>query len=171
MKKWKQGIFGLIAIIALVFGFTACSKHYDKTLPAQENVSSSEVENIETLDEAMQWYLQNIQSHFYMESDHFVFSYRILDTIEESGMINIYAHTLCKWITLSGEDISGGAGLSKITFQKVDDVYHYMSHKYYVKPDEDDIPKKVKDIYSDGSYFDIMREEVDKSIVDFLDSN
>ena len=129
---------------------------------------SDDIETIKTLDDAMKWYMRKIESNKYLTGTHFAFSYRILDTIEETDTITVYAHTLCEWVSADGESVSGGAGLSSITFQHADDTHSYIKHFDYVIPEGDEIPQKVLDIESDGSFFDGMREEVDKAIADLL---
>ena len=134
------------------------------------------VKKPKTLDEAMNFYLQEKEANMYGKGDYFAASYRILDTVElQEGRVKIYAHTLCEWINSYGEVVSGGAGVVAVTFNKDSDIYEYEKVDFYDFPQYSDIPQKVKDAVEDAlldnSYFEEMRLEVDQDIADFLRSN
>ncbi|MDF2513627.1 MAG: hypothetical protein K0S04_3493 [Herbinix sp.] len=149
----------------------------DDTSEPELNTASSvtsQTERIETLDDAVKWYLNEKEAHKYLEGQHFVASYRILDTQESSESITIYTHILCEWISLNGESVSGGAGLISITFNTDDNVYEYEKSTSYNAqqiPNASEIPQRVKDSISSATYFTEMRSEVDKDIADFLESS
>jgi hypothetical protein len=197
--KRNQIIFSFVAILILcMFGIylsvykpfnvlsevTRNQKGFEQQIVAIDDTSepelntassvTSQTERIETLDGAVKWYLNEKEAHKYLEGQHFVASYRILDTQESSESITIYTHILCEWISLNGESVSGGAGLISITFNTDDNVYEYEKSTSYNAqqiPNASEIPQRVKDSISSATYFTEMRSEVDKDIADFLESS
>jgi len=131
---------------------------------------TSDTKSLDTLDEAMKWYLNEKHSHMFLEGDYFAASHRVLDVAELSDNVTIYAHILCEWITLYGEVISGGVGPIAITFKKNNGTYLYektlASGKEFF--DSPEISQAIKDVAMKASYFEDLRSEVENELADFF---
>ena len=97
--------------------FTGCA---NKVL---EEPPSTETTYIDTLDKAVNRYIQEKESQKYYKGDYFAYSYRVLDTIESAENVTVYTHILCSWITSGGESVSGGAGLISINFNRNNNIF------------------------------------------------
>lgn len=177
MMKKRCCISALIMVLFLSV-FAGCNDPGSAAPLSSEgkniNISekTTETRSIKTLETATEYYIEKIESSVYPKGDMFFYSYHILGKEETNENITVYAHTLCRWILLNGEETSGGTGLVSITFKKSDDNYIYESASQipietYL---ETDVPQTVKDAYANAAYFDGMQAKVNNDIAEFLDN-
>ena len=169
MKK-TVFVFTILLAVALSGCYNGTGADYNPESQILQASADLEVKKLKTIDEAMNFYLQEKEANKYGKGDFFAASYRILDEELQERSITVYAHILCEWINGDGEVVSGGAGVIAVTFKKSNDTYEYEKSDSYDFPQESDIPQKVKDALSNDSYFAEMRSEVDQDIADFLES-
>ena len=126
----------------------------------------AESSSIETLDEAIKWYIFGRHPRRYLEGEYFVASYRILDSVKSPDRITVYAFIIVEWVSLDGEIVSGGTGIDEISFKKNNDVYEFEKDSPIDKSRFEDLIKYSRLI--DNSLHAEIRAEIDKSIADFL---
>ena len=167
--------FCVIIIFILNFVLSGCNGNTDIQTPSQSSSvteSTSQI-TIKTLDEAMAFYLQEIEPDGWGQGDYYAGSYRVIDTEEATDKIIIYAYVLSKWVDKNGDMVSGGAGFKVITFLNENSGYKYEKSVYYLEkiiPDSAEIPQAVKDTFfkNADSLHSEMRVEVDQQIENHL---
>lgn len=171
VKTPSQVMIAVTVAFVVVLGVGFAVNRANKASNSVTASSDEEIsDNPRTLDDAIIWYLKEKEADKYLKGQYFASSYRILDTILSSERVTVFTHILCEWISLDGETVSGGAGLTSITFRVGSNGFEYEDSTYYPKPDALDIPQKAKDAIANPVYFAEMRAEADKDINDFLES-
>ncbi|TYQ14547.1 UNVERIFIED_CONTAM: hypothetical protein Cloal_0893 [Acetivibrio alkalicellulosi] len=162
-------------VMTIIFGvlLSACSNNIN-TL---ENSPAIEEDNVKinggtTLDEAMEYYMRERELSKRLRGDFFTGKYKIVDTVETSESVNIYAWIVSMWVDKSGNSVSGGSNVYRIEFKKENNLYIYDNFETYKVLSTPYLPQKVSDILSNeqNKIFNDLNEEIDKDIENYLNS-
>ncbi|UNC91082.1 hypothetical protein [Candidatus Contubernalis alkaliaceticus] len=98
--------------------------------------------------------------------------YRIIDTLETSSSVTVYAWVISTWVDTNGNTVSDGSSLCEIGFKKEDNLYIYENYYDIKVPEFPYVPQKVSDILSNdaGKIYNDLMAEVDKDIENYLNS-
>ncbi|AEV68294.1 hypothetical protein [Acetivibrio clariflavus] len=128
-----------------------------------------------TIDEAMDYYINKIESSLGSAGDFFTGKYRIIDTVETSENVNVYSWIVSQWVDKSGNIESAHSRLAKVGFKKENNLYIYENHEYYdyfENYNHPYIPQKVNDILKDNidTIYNELKTEVDKEVENYVNS-
>lgn len=168
----KKGLKYFIVIQMFVIFLSACSNSIiipDSSLRAEEN---SKIKGGVTIEEAMDYYLWEIEPSMGLRGNFFTGRYRIIDTIETSEKVTVYAWVISTWVDKKGNTISGGSGLHEIGFKKEGNSHIYENQQYIKVPEFPYVPQKVSDILSNdhGEIYSDLMSEIDKDIENYVKS-
>lgn len=153
-------------------GVIDITKENDDETSNRETDYRGKIRGGKTLEESMDYYIEEIESSKGLSGAFFTGKYKIIDTDETSDRLNVYAHVVSRWVDTSGDTVSAGSVVVRIGFKKEDDLYIYQDSEAYKAVVTPYVPQKVSDIISsDGEkiYNDLI-EEIEKDIEEYLDS-
>ncbi|UNC91308.1 hypothetical protein [Candidatus Contubernalis alkaliaceticus] len=151
----------------------SCLRHSintpENSLHTKENLK---INGGKTLEEAMDYYLWEIKPSMGLRGNFFTGRYRIIDTLETSSSVTVFAWVISTWVDTNGNTVSEGSSICEIGFKKEDNLYIYENHYYIKVPEFPYVPQKVSDILSndDGKIYSDLMAEVDKDIENYLNS-
>lgn len=149
------------------------SKESNVTLANKDLDNTARINGGKTLEEAIDYYIQEIESSMGLSGAFFSGKSKIIDTEETSGRVNVYAFVVSRWVDTRGNTVSDGSGVLRIGFKKENNLYLYKDFEEYKAIVTPYVPQKVSDIYSnDGKkiYNDLI-EEIEKDIEKYLKPN
>lgn len=169
MKKVSKHF--IIAIL-FVFLLSACSNSINTPENSLHTEDNLKLKGGKTFEEAMDYYLWEIEPSKYLRGDYFTGRYRIIDKVETSVSVTVYAWVLSEWVDTSGNSVSSGSGMYEIGFKKENNLYIYHNYNNIKAPEFPYVPQKVSDILSNdnGKIYSDLMAEVDKDIENYLNS-
>ncbi|UNC91078.1 hypothetical protein [Candidatus Contubernalis alkaliaceticus] len=133
-------------VITIIFAFllSACSNNInapENSLHTEENLK---INGGKTLEEAMDYYLWEIEPSMGRRGNFFTGRYRIIDTLETSSSVTVYAWVISTWVDTNGNTVSDGSSLCEIGFKKEDNLYIYENYYDIKVPEFPYVPQKGK---------------------------
>lgn len=179
-KIWKYITITVIFVILL----PSCSNKINtlgnspqitnENLPRVTEDYNVKINGKKTLDEAMDYYMKEIDSSIGLRGDFFTGKYKIIDTVETSENVNVYSCFVSKWVDKSGNIVSGHSGVARVRFKKENNLYiydeNYEFYDHYDHYNYPNVPQKAKDILSnDGeTIFNGLNIEIDKEVEKYV---
>ena len=120
----------------------------------------------QTLDEGVEWYLQDKESAKYLKGDKFFYAYRIVDIIESPDATTVYVLARCIWVNIAGQQVSGMDGPMILTFTSDVHGYYFMEMRSLDGAEFLDYPQNVLDAYKNKS--SELYNQVENAIADWL---
>lgn len=130
-----------------------------------ETEQSSQSSNAQTADEAVIWFMENIESRK-REDEKFFYSYRIFDERQEGDKTTLWIFCICSWINDNGEEYQGRKGVIEIDFTVKDGVWEYQEHYVDAKVN---LSEQSRDKYNAVPYFEVQ-DTLYENIADYLKS-
>lgn len=183
MNRYILKCFAITMIF--VFLLPSCSdrtKTFENTpqitsvnLPQITKNDNVKINGGKTIDEAMDYYIKEIDSSKGSKGDFFTGKYKIIDTVDTSENVNVFACIVSQWVDKNGNIVFGWSGLFRVGFKKENNLYIYDNHEYYDHFESynyPDIPQKVYDILKDNvdAIFDELNNEIDKEVENYVNS-
>ena len=180
-KVWKYFTLAVILVILL----PSCSNKIntlrnspqitDEILPRVTEDDNVKINGGKTIDEAMDYYIKEIESSIGSRGDFFTGKYKIIDTVDTSENVNVYSCIVSQWVDKSGNIVSGRSGLVRVRFEKENNLYIYENREFYDHFENynyPDIPQKVNDILSNNveTIFNELNIEIDKEVENYVNS-
>lgn len=145
----------------------------EENLPPATQDDNIKINGGKTLDEAMDYYIKEIESSIGSRGDFFTGKYKIIDTVDTSENVNVYFCIVSQWVDKSGNVVSGHSGLARVRFEKENNLYIYENREFYDHFENynyPDIPQKVNDILSNNveTIFNELNIELDKEVENYV---
>lgn len=169
----------LIVVTVLLFG---CNGQSDTTknspqiivntgIPGGDtNTIGDSIKGGRTLEQAMDYYLWEIEPSMGQSGTFFTGRYRILSAEETPEGVMVYAWVVSKWIDSRGNTVSEGSGLCEIGFKIDNNLYIYDFIRDIKISEVPYVPQHVRDmVHNDGEtiYAELI-EEIEKDIQNYL---
>jgi len=140
------------------------------SMPRDTNTKGDLIKGGSTLEQAMDYYLWQIEPSMGQRGEFYTARYRILAAEETPENVIVRAWVVSKWIDSRGNTASEGSGLYEINFKIENNLYIYESMRNIKIPEVPYVPQDVSDIVSnDGEtiYAELMAE-IEKDIQNYL---
>lgn len=95
----------------------------DEILPRVTEDDNVKINGGKTIDEAMDYYIKEIESSIGSRGDFFTGKYKIIDTEDTSENVNVYFCIVSQWVDKSGNIVSGHSGVARVGFKKENNLY------------------------------------------------
>lgn len=183
MNKYILKCFAISMILVALLSSCVVRTETFRTTPQITSVNLPQItknDNVKinggkTIDEAMDYYIKEIDSSKGSKGDFFTGKYKIIDTVDTSENVNVFACIVSQWVDKNGNIVSGWSGLFRVGFKKENNLYIYDNHEYYDHFESynyPDIPQKVYDILKDNvdAIFNELNNEIDKEVENYVNS-
>lgn len=159
-------------LVKFLTGERNFSKENNVTLPNKDIENTEKIKGVKTLEEAMDYFIQEIEPSMGLSGAFFTGKYKIIDTEETSDILNVYAHVVSRWVDTNGDTVSDGSEVLRIGFKKENNLYTYKDFQVYKVAVTPYVPQKVSDIVSNHGeriYHDLVKD-IEKDIEKYLNA-